>query len=97
MQALKLEGALDKSGHLIVSKPISLNPGKVEIIILQSLAASEAITTQTLESDREISLKTASRTKVKTFQDLFTDTNPTSSDLDYDRAKWEYLQDKYDL
>ncbi|WP_204104694.1 MULTISPECIES: hypothetical protein [Spirulina sp. CCY15215] len=102
MQALKLEGAIDESGHLIVSEPVNLNPGKVEIIILQSFATSEKTTMekttmQTRELDREMQSETPSRTKIKTFKDLFTDTNPVSMNLDYDRARWEYLQEKHNL
>jgi hypothetical protein len=36
MQAYKLTGKVDHSGQLIITKPINLNPGDVEVIILQS-------------------------------------------------------------
>ncbi|MBP0031415.1 hypothetical protein [Roseofilum sp. Guam] len=41
----------------------------------------------------------SSRTKVQIFKDLFDDETsvPINLDLDSDRAKWEYLQEKHDL
>jgi hypothetical protein len=35
--------------------------------------------------------------KVKTFQQWFAKTKANSPDLDLDKAKWEYLQEKYNL
>lgn len=36
MQAYKLKGAIDQSGHLIITEPIEIPAGDVEVIILQS-------------------------------------------------------------
>lgn len=35
MQAYKLKGKIDSQGNLIIPQPTNLNPGEVEIIILQ--------------------------------------------------------------
>ena len=35
MQAYKLKGKVDSNGNLIITQPINLTPGEVEVIILQ--------------------------------------------------------------
>jgi hypothetical protein len=37
MQAYKLNATIDESGHLIIDEPLNIAPGKVEVIILQSV------------------------------------------------------------
>ncbi|MGL5834962.1 MAG: hypothetical protein ACRC1Z_17280 [Waterburya sp.] len=41
MQAYKLAGKIDHSGQLIITEPTNLNPGDVEVIILQSATTTE--------------------------------------------------------
>jgi hypothetical protein len=41
MQAYKLTGKIDRSGKLIITEPTNLNPGDVEVIILQSATTRE--------------------------------------------------------
>jgi hypothetical protein len=36
MQAYKLKGKIDRFGKLIITEPTNLDPGDVEVIILQS-------------------------------------------------------------
>ena len=36
MQAYKLKGKIDSEGNLVIPQPTNLNPGEVEVIILQS-------------------------------------------------------------
>ena len=36
MQAYKLKGKIDSEDNLVIPQPTSLNPGEVEVIILQS-------------------------------------------------------------
>ena len=45
MQAYKVKGRIDESGHLIINEPIKLPPGDVEIIVLQEVSITEAIVT----------------------------------------------------
>ncbi len=100
MQALKIQGAIDESGHLIVSEPINLTPGEVEVIILQPVTERE-------ETRKEISEPTPEatdtqpekpfKTQIKEFKDLFANTTPAPADFDPDRAKWEYLKEKHNL
>jgi hypothetical protein len=89
MEAYKLTGKIDRSGKLMINEPTNLNPGDVEIIILQSA------TTENKSTDHEQIKKRPS--KVKTFQDWFAKTEPISSDLTPDDAKWDYLKEKHNL
>jgi hypothetical protein len=41
MQAYKLTGKIDRSGKLTIDEPIDLNPGQVEVIILQTTTTTE--------------------------------------------------------
>jgi hypothetical protein len=89
MQAYKLTGKIDNSGQLIITEPTNLNPGDVEVIILQST------TTKNKSTNYEQITKRPS--KVKTFQDWFAKTEPISSDFMPDDAKWDYLKEKHNL
>jgi hypothetical protein len=48
MQVYKLKGKIDRSGKLIITEPTNLNPGEVEVIILQSA------TTENKSSNNEL-------------------------------------------
>ena len=89
MQAYKLKGKIDRDGNLIITEPTNLNPGDVEVIILQ-LATKKNISLNEEKIEKRPS-------KVKTFQQWFAKTEPNSSELEPDEAKWEYLQEKYNL
>jgi hypothetical protein len=89
MQAYKLTGKIDHSGKLIITEPTNLNPGDVEVIVLQ-LATTENKST----NDEQIKQRPS---KVKTFQDWFAKTEPISSDITPDDAKWDYLKEKHNL
>mgnify|MGYP003422909572 CR=1 FL=1 len=41
MQAYKLTGKIDRSGKLILTEPTNLDPGEVEVIILQTATTTE--------------------------------------------------------
>jgi hypothetical protein len=41
MQAYKLKGKIDRSGKLIITEPTNLNPGEVEVIILQTATTTK--------------------------------------------------------
>ena len=89
MQADKLKGKIDRDGKLIITEPTNLNPGDVEVIILQSA------TKKNMSLNEENIEKRPS--KVKTFQQWFAKTEPNSSEFEPDDAKWEYLQEKHNL
>ena len=89
MQAYKLKGKIDRNGNLIITEPTNLNPGDVEVIILQ-LATKKNISLNEEKIEKRPS-------KVKTFRQWFAKTEPNASEFEPDEAKWEYLQEKYNL
>jgi hypothetical protein len=90
MQAYKLKGAIDQSGHLIITEPIEIPAGNVEIIILQSNRDPiEEVSTLEVPKKREY--------KVQALKDLLENAPPTPPDFDPDQAKWEYLKEKHNL
>jgi hypothetical protein len=42
MQAYKVKGKVDEAGHLMITEPIALAPGEVEVIVLQASTHSES-------------------------------------------------------
>jgi hypothetical protein len=90
MQAYKLKGAIDQSGHLIIMEPIEIPAGDVEIIILQSNKDSiEEVSAPEAPKKREY--------KVQALKDLLENASPTPPDFDPDQAKWEHLKEKHNL
>jgi hypothetical protein len=85
MQAYKLKGTIDASGHLIITEPIHLMPGEVEIILLQPTPPADAAPPKRQKS------------KVKALQEWFERTQPVPPDFAPDQAKWEALKEKYGL
>ena len=90
MQAYQLKGQIDRDGKLIISESTNLNPGDVEVIILQSPTTTEELSFE----DRQLEKRPS---KVKTFRQWFAKTKPTSVEFEPDRAKWEYLKQKHNL
>jgi hypothetical protein len=93
MQAYKLKGTIDQSGHLIIMEPTELSPGEVEVIVLQSSSTEE----KTASSEETQTTPKARKTIVKAFQDLFENTEPAPPDFDPDQARWEALKEKHNL
>ncbi len=96
MQAYKLKGMINQSGHLVVTEPIKMTPGEVEVIILQPVPAAEDSPVSVTGAPAE----TPSRkrpSKIKSLQDWFAKTAPASPDFDPDRARWEAMQEKHSL
>lgn len=88
MQAYKLKAKIDQNGHLVITEPIDLAPGDVEVIILQTTESSLA------EAPEQPKRRGS---KVKAFEGLFENTQPAPPDFDPDQAKWEYLKEKHNL
>lgn len=87
MQAYKLKAKIDQNGQLVITEPINLAPGDVEIIILQSTESSDAAPEQPKEREYQ----------VQALKDLLENAPPTPPDFDPDQAKWEYLKEKHNL
>ncbi|MFM6279780.1 MAG: hypothetical protein ACKN9K_15690 [Dolichospermum sp.] len=49
MQAYKLKGKIDQSGNLVISEPLNLPPGNVEIVVWAATDTLDHTTTPTSE------------------------------------------------
>ena len=96
MQAYKLKGTIDRYGHLIITEPINLNPGDVEVIILQQVKATESSTVPETNSQAK-KPKREVKCSIPIIKEWLEKTEPTPPDFDPDKAKWEYLKEKYNL
>lgn len=95
MQAYKLKGKVDSTGKLVITEPVNLPVGDVEVIILQQVEGTIANSTiSKTESQPETPKR---KTKIKALQEWFEKTQPAPPDFDPDKAKWEYLKEKYNL
>jgi hypothetical protein len=55
MQAHKLKGKIDRSGKLIITEPTNLDPGDVEVIILQSsMTENKSANNESLETQNQL-------------------------------------------
>jgi hypothetical protein len=96
MQAYKLKGTIDQTGHLIVNEPIDLQPGEVEIIVLQSVQPIEREEVTKTNSQAEVPQRTH-HYKTKALKEWFEKTQPAPPDFDAEAARWEALKEKYEL
>lgn len=96
MQAYKLKGTIDASGRLVITEPIHLNPGEVEIIILQSTPVAGNSTASETEAQTETPERNRP-SKIKALQEWFENTEPAPPDFDPDQARWEALKEKHNL
>ncbi len=87
MQAYKLKGKIDAAGNLVITEPIKLPSGDVEVIILQAVATT--IDTPKQPKKREY--------KVQALKDLLENAPPTPPDFDPEQARWEALKEKHNL
>jgi len=96
MQAYKLKGAIDQSGHLIITEAIEIPAGEVEIIILQSTPVAENSTASETETATEMP-ESKRPSKIKALQTWFENTQPAPPDFDPDQSRWEALKERYSL
>ena len=87
MKAYKLKGKVNQDGQLVLTEPIDLMPGDVEIIVLQEAEIQTDMTPT--PQKREY--------KVQALKALLENAPPTPSDFDPDQARWEYLKEKHNL
>ncbi|MFH7029362.1 MAG: hypothetical protein ACHBN1_29215 [Heteroscytonema crispum UTEX LB 1556] len=92
MQAYKLKGKIDATGNLVITEPIQMPPGDVEVIVLLS---AETVSPVNINEPQPETPKR--RTKIKALQGWFEKTQPTSADFDPDEARWEALKEKHNL
>ncbi|NJM74443.1 MAG: hypothetical protein HC852_00255 [Acaryochloridaceae cyanobacterium RU_4_10] len=96
MQAHKLKGTIDDSGHLVISEPITIPPGNVEVIVW----SSESMPETSISPEHEVSFFKPKRTvecDIPSLKAWLEKTEQAPSDFDADRAKWERLKEKHNL
>ncbi|AFY55482.1 hypothetical protein Riv7116_3001 [Rivularia sp. PCC 7116] len=95
MQAYKAKGKIDATGNLVVTQPIEIPPGNVEVIILQ--VADEVNSTETATESQTETSKNQVRYRTNAFRDLLENSPSVPPDFDPESAKWEYLKEKHNL
>ena len=96
MQAYKLKGKVDTAGNLVITEPVQIPAGDVEVIVLQAVEPAANSTVPETESQLEIPKRKVQH-RSKTFRDLLENAPPVPADFDPDQAKWEYLKEKHNL
>lgn len=95
MQAHKVKGTIDETGHLVITEPIALQPGEVEVILLQSSIGQGATSSPRKMTDEESI--TDAEDVIPGLRRWLEQSSPVSPDYDPDQAKWEYLKEKHNL
>ncbi|MBW4632835.1 MAG: hypothetical protein KME30_13340 [Iphinoe sp. HA4291-MV1] len=94
MQAYKLKRKVDTAGNLVITEPVQIPAGDVEVIVLQAVETAANSTVLETESQPETPKR---KSRVKAFEGLFENAPPVPPDFDPDQAKWEYLKEKHNL
>jgi hypothetical protein len=94
MQAYKLKGTIDAAGNLVITEPVKMPPGDVEVIILQPVEMVANSTVTDSESQPEVPKR---KYKVKSLRELLENAPPVPPDFDPDEARWEALKEKHNL
>jgi hypothetical protein len=96
MQAYKLKGKIDLAGNLVITEPVKLPPGDVEVIVLQPILTVENTSFFKTELHSE-AFKNNLKSKVKSLRELLENAPPVPPDFDPEEARWEALKEKYNL
>lgn len=94
MQAYKLKGKVDTAGNLVITEPVQIPAGDVEVIVLQAVETAANSTVPETESQLETPKR---KSRVKAFEGLFENAPPVPPDFDPDQARWEALKEKHNL
>lgn len=94
MQAYKLKGKIDSSGNLVITEPVNLPPGDVEVIVWQ---AAETLDNTQVPASEPAPETPKRKSRIKAFEGLFENAPPVPADFDPEQAKWEYLKEKHNL
>lgn len=95
MQAYKLKGKVDEAGNLVITEPVKIPPGDVEVIVLQEVLTENSTVPETgfhVESSKK-----KVKFGVKSLNELLENAPPVPEDFDPEQAKWEYLKEKHNL
>jgi hypothetical protein len=96
MQAYKLKGKIDLAGNLVITEPVKLPPGDVEVIVLQPILTVENASFLKTDLHSE-GFKKNLKSKVKSLRELLENAPPVPPDFDPEEARWEALKEKYNL
>jgi hypothetical protein len=96
MQAYKLKGKIDSAGNLVLTEPLNMPPGDVEVIVLQAVD-SVASSTAPESEPQATKPKRKVECPIPIFQEWFENTEPAPPDFDPDEARWEALKEKHNL
>jgi hypothetical protein len=94
MQAYKLKGIIDTAGNLVITEPVKMPPGDVEVIVLQVVETVASSIVTDSESQPEVLKR---KSKVKSLTELLENAPPLPPDFDPDEARWEALKEKHNL
>jgi hypothetical protein len=94
MQAYKLKGKVDAAGNIVITEPVQIPAGDVEVIVLQAVETAAHSTVPETESQPQTSKR---KSRVKAFEGLFENAPPVPPDFDPDQARWEALKEKHNL
>lgn len=96
MQAYKLKGKIDSAGNLVITEPVKMPPGDVEVIVLQLVETVADSTVSETELQPEVR-KNQLKSRVKSLRELLENAPPVPPDFDPEQARWEALKEKYNL
>lgn len=96
MQAYKLKGKIDEVGQLILTEPVQIPPGDVEVIVLQLVPAMENVKYSETKLQPEKVTK-ESQSGVRSLRELLENTPPVPPEFDAEQARWEALKEKHNL
>ncbi|MCL1469204.1 hypothetical protein [Argonema antarcticum] len=94
MQAYKVKAKIDPAGHLIITEPIDLPVGDVEVIIWQEVENLDIATDATTNSS-SVGNQSKLEYQSKFMREWSANNHPVSPDFDPEQARLEALQEKY--
>lgn len=96
MQAYKLKGKIDSAGNLVITEPVNMPPGDVEMVIWQVVETNANAKPPETESPQTTPKRTV-ECSIPILKEWLENTEPVPPDFAPDQAKWEYLKEKHNL
>lgn len=97
MLAYKLKGTVDQAGNLVLHESVKMNPGEVEVIVLQPVDEEKSSPIHSSDNLNPVKPKREVKCSVPILKEWLEMTEPAPVDFDPDQVKWEYLKEKYNL
>ncbi|MCL1467970.1 hypothetical protein [Argonema galeatum] len=96
MQAYKVKGKVDEAGNLVVTEPVKITPGDVEVIVWHAIETVNNATNAKSQPEAARP-KRQVECSIPILKEWLENTDPVPPNFDPDRAKWEYLKEKHNL